>query len=132
MPWLQNSCGRTRVMSVPSNRSSPLRQRSRPAMALISVVLPAPLGPITATISPAATSSEASHTAVASPYPTWRLRASSSIGLPEIDADHARIAHDLARRAERKELALVQDRDPVGELDDRAHQMLDEDDGGAL
>ena len=36
-------------------------------MALISVVLPAPLGPITDTISPASTSSETSQIAVASP-----------------------------------------------------------------
>jgi hypothetical protein len=36
-------------------------------MALINVVLPAPLGPITDTISPASTSSETSHTAGASP-----------------------------------------------------------------
>jgi hypothetical protein len=36
-------------------------------MALIRVVLPAPFGPITATISPAATSSETSQIAGASP-----------------------------------------------------------------
>ena len=58
---------RPAVMSAPSKRSVPWRQRSRPAMALIRVVLPAPLGPITETISPPSTSSETSHTAGASP-----------------------------------------------------------------
>src|SRR5690349_24278586 len=105
-------------MSAPSKRSVPRRQRSIPAMALIRVVLPAPLGPITETISPPSTSSDTSHTAGASPYPTCRLRASSSIGLAQVDADHPRVAHDLARRAERKQLALVQHGDPVAELDD--------------
>src|SRR3954452_4789650 len=104
-------------MSVPSKLSVPRRLRSMPAMALISVVLPAPLGPITETISPASTTSEASHTAGASPYPIWRLRASSSIGFAQIDADHPGIAHHLARRAQGEQLAFIQHRDPVRQLD---------------
>ena len=44
--------------STPSNASVPDVTGSRPAIALISVVLPAPFGPTTHTSSPAATESE--------------------------------------------------------------------------
>jgi len=48
--------GESRSMRWPSNQISPLRARSRPDSALLSVVLPTPLLPSTATISPGATS----------------------------------------------------------------------------
>jgi len=54
-------------MSSPANRKDPDLAGSTPAIALISVLFPAPLGPITVTIEPSATSIETSHSAVASP-----------------------------------------------------------------
>jgi hypothetical protein len=67
MPRRQTRCDGTAARSAPSKRSDPLRARSRPAIVFTSVVLPAPFGPMTATISPGPTASEASHTAGASP-----------------------------------------------------------------
>ena len=49
-------CGRQRVMSAPSSRTRPENFGTSPAIALISVDLPAPFGPRIATISPRATS----------------------------------------------------------------------------
>ena len=67
IPWPQMRWGGTVARSSPSRRSSPARQRKSPATALMSVLLPAPFGPMTATTSPSPTSSVASHTAMASP-----------------------------------------------------------------
>ncbi len=67
IPCRHTRCDGTPARSAPAKRSSPARQRRRPATALIKVLFPAPFGPITATISLASTSSEASHTAGASP-----------------------------------------------------------------
>ena len=55
------------VMSVPSNRIEPRTGRSMPWIARISELLPAPLAPTIATISPAAISRETSASAWASP-----------------------------------------------------------------
>ena len=48
------SCVAIRVMSWPSKRIEPLRARGLPQIVIISVVLPAPLAPISVTISPSA------------------------------------------------------------------------------
>ena len=55
------------VIAVPSNRISPRVTSTSPEMALISVDLPAPLGPTTATSSPGRTSSDTSQSATTSP-----------------------------------------------------------------
>ncbi len=59
-------CGGVAARSVPSICMLPRIGRIRPEMTRISVVLPAPFGPITATASPAFTSSEMSNSA-------WKL-----------------------------------------------------------
>src|SRR5216683_4235404 len=56
-----------RVMSSPANLICPAEGRSSPASCATSVVLPAPLGPITACSSPSATASERRSVAVTPP-----------------------------------------------------------------
>src|SRR5215475_10155821 len=53
-------------------------------------------------------------------------RASSNMGLPEVDAHDVGIPHGLARRPGGDDLALVQDDHAVGELEYRTHHVLDE------
>jgi len=55
------------VSGVPSNDSEPLRGAIMPEITRSSVVLPAPLGPTTATASRSATSRLTSHKAVKAP-----------------------------------------------------------------
>src|SRR5262245_59382587 len=131
MPWRQTRCGGTAPRSTPSKRSSPERAPCRPAIVFTSVLLPAPLGPMTATTSPAATCSVASHTAGASPYAIDTRRASSNMALAQVDLDDAGGAHGLARVAAGDHLALVQHHEPVRQREDRAHQVLHEQDGHA-
>src|SRR5688500_1827085 len=54
-PWRETRSGGSPVMSCPSNRMRPLVGRSTPVRQLKNVDLPAPLGPITARISPCLT-----------------------------------------------------------------------------
>src|SRR3990167_7102718 len=128
-PW-HSSWGVVCVTSTPSRRRRPRRIGSRRAIALISVVLPAPLGPTTATSSPPPTASETPHRAGASPYPTCRPSA-SSIGLPEIGGHDLRLPDDVARPALGDQLAVVQHHDPGGQGDHGPHDVLDEEGGGA-
>ena len=67
MPASQNRCGGRAVMSRPSNTMWPLRARSTPASVLISVVLPAPLGPTVHSSSCARSSKLTPHSAGAAP-----------------------------------------------------------------
>src|SRR6266571_944679 len=129
MPWRHTRCGATAPRSSPAKRNSPERARCSPAIVLTSVLLPAPFGPMTETTSPASTSSVASHTAGASPYAMASWRTSSNMGLAEIDLDDARGAHRLARTAGGDDLALVQHHHAVRQLEDGAHEVLDEENG---
>ena len=83
-----------------------------------SVVLPAPLGPITVTIRPASIASDTPCTASTLPYATCRSRTSSSALIPdlsnlflyhaaEIGLAHDRIRLDLHRKALGQFLAKV-------------------------
>ena len=67
IPAATAPCDETPASSRPSRRTDPLAGRKRPAMALSVLLLPAPLGPISATISPAATESETPRTASTCP-----------------------------------------------------------------
>src|SRR6266850_4498459 len=51
--------------------------------------------------------------------------------LSEVRLDHARVGPNLVRRALGNLLAHVQDRDPVGDVHDHAHVVLDQDHGDA-
>jgi hypothetical protein len=61
------SCVGARVTSSPSNTTLPRRAGVRPRIARSVVVLPAPLGPSSATTSPAATPSETPNSTCVSP-----------------------------------------------------------------
>ena len=67
MPAAQNRCGAIDVRSSSPIVIRPERARCNPAIALISVVLPAPLGPSTQANSAAPRSSETPHSAGAAP-----------------------------------------------------------------
>src|SRR5499427_8182677 len=82
MPSQATLCGLKPVMSVPSNSTTPSLGGIRPVMPLKSVVLPAPLGPISAKTSPRRTSKLTSSTAVRPPnrlVTFWRLRMTPSL-----------------------------------------------------
>jgi hypothetical protein len=58
MPWATRWCAFIRLMSWPMKLTEPLARLSRPAMARIVVVFPAPLAPMSETISPSSTLSD--------------------------------------------------------------------------
>src|SRR6266481_1651012 len=89
-----------RETSVPRKTTRPPAVGTRPVMALRVEVLPAPLGPMIATTSPSATSSELPSTAVTLPERTARpLTSSSSILGAQVGLDHRRVRLDVARHS---------------------------------
>src|SRR5436305_2388783 len=105
--------------------------RCRPAIALISVLLPAPFGPTTHTSSRAPMASDTSMIAGAAPYET-RMRSTSSMRFAQVRLHHLRPAHHLRRPAFGDHPPVAQHDDAVGELHHRAHHVLDEHDARAL
>src|SRR5687767_11770823 len=98
-------------------------------MVLITVVLPAPLGPIRLTISPRPTVSVTPDSTCRAPYPA-STAISSSIGpasgirFPEVRLDDGGVAHHVVGTALRDLLAVVQHHHPVREAEDGAHDVL--------
>src|SRR5437868_1290825 len=121
MPAAQILCGASPVMSRPSKATRPASGAWKPAMAANSVVLPAPLGPISPTISPWRTSSEAWSTAFSPPNDLERPRTSSMARLSPEQAHqavrqsgHDQHQHDaIDHQAER--LHVLQRRHDAGE-----------------
>ena len=122
-------------MSTPSKRTVPRAGFSMPWMARISELLPAPLAPTMATISPAAISSDdaGQRLGVAvvevEAVDLQQRRAHAHLLLAEIDVEHGLVARDLGRRALGDLLAVAHDHDLGGQRHDRAHHMLDQQDG---
>src|SRR6188508_1013245 len=103
--------------------------RVRPRIVARSVVLPTPLRPRSATLSPSAMASDTSSTTTASPYPALTPsseRRSAMTLVPQVDGLHALVGGDLARRALGEDLAAHQHRDALGEAEHEAHVVLDE------
>src|SRR2546422_9610250 len=125
MPWRQSAWAGTDARSLPSSRMVPALIGRRPAIALMSVVLPAPFGPTTVTRSRGRTLSDTSQTATASPWATSRC-STSSIGLSEIRPHDLRVAHDLARKSFGNDLPVAQHHHAIGEVEDGPHDVLDE------
>src|SRR2546422_11565534 len=123
MPAAQNRCAGIFARSRPSSTSDPAAMRFSPAMTLISVVLPAPFGPTTQTSSPAATSSDTSHSAVAAPYfaTTFLI---SSMRLAQESRDDIGLLHDVGGLAFGKYLSTLEHRDPFPVSPACAHQLL--------
>src|SRR3954451_21003547 len=77
MPFSRASCGVANATCWPPSRISPPVGWNTPEIALISVVLPAPLSPASATTSPGRTAMEKSLSARTAPKCLDRLRTSS-------------------------------------------------------
>src|SRR5919204_4224275 len=87
-------------MSVPSKTTRPAAGRTRPEMARSVDVLPAPLGPMTATISRSPTVRLTRSTAITFPYRTDSSATSSIADLDtEVGLDDGRILLDGLGRA---------------------------------
>src|SRR5215813_11927774 len=105
----------------------PLCGRSKPEIVASVVVLPAPLAPIRATISPSSTSMVTPRKAWVPPRRTWTSSSRSMAVLsppPEIGLDDGRISLDLGWRAGREESSLVDDDQPLADAHDHLHVML--------
>src|SRR2546428_8261401 len=83
MPRFERSCGGSRVMSSPRKPTTPLSARNCPEMQLISVVLPAPFGPMRLSTLPDSAARSTSATACTPPKRFVRRRISSNIGLSD-------------------------------------------------
>src|SRR5215470_16975419 len=98
-----------------------------PTMHLSSVLLPLPLVPSSATVSPDGTSSETPSSARTAPYPAstpLKERLLAKVGLL-----HLGVAHDLLGEPVRYLTSGHQHHQPVGEVHHGAHDVLDQDDG---
>src|ERR1700680_5097554 len=113
-----------------SAKMLPARGRPMPMMHFISVLLPLPLVPSSATVSPDFTSSDTSSSARTGPK-TGRTPLTVLL-FPEIGTPGLRILHHLCRRAVGDLAARHQHDQPLRETHHRAHDVLDQDDGDAL
>src|SRR5262245_47880861 len=113
----------SRMISPPSGRTMPMRH-------LMSVLLPLPLVPSKATVSPSRTSMETPCRTRTAPYPASTFR--TTILLAKVGLLDGRVPHDLVRRALGDARAHVEDDDPLREAHHRAHDVLDHDDGDPL
>src|SRR3989442_1383433 len=116
----------------PLKRIAPSRTGTRPRIALMTVVFPAPLGPIRLTTSPAVTTRLTPQSTCKAPYPAPTLSstsegAASGIRFAEVRLDHRGVTHDVGRATFGDLLAVVQHHDPIGEPHDGAHDVLGDD-----
>src|SRR4051812_6536888 len=130
IPRSTTSCAGSFSMRLPLNPMVPARARNSPVTQRMSVVLPAPLEPTSATISPSFTESEAPKSTGASPYAAWRSCTSSIVG-PEVGGDYLMVLRDGGGRALCDLLAVIEDHHAVGEAHDHLEDVLDDDDGDA-
>src|SRR5688572_24375394 len=119
----------SRVRSSPSQRMVPARGGSSPAIAFSKVLLPAPLGPRRATISPAPTESETPKRAGTSPWAAPRPAISSTA---EVHVHDGGIGGDGLGRAFRDLLAGTEHDDATREIEQCPHDVLDHEDGRPL
>src|SRR5579871_1864796 len=100
-PRRARRCGARRLMSSPRQRIDPRRSWVKPMTVRKRVVLPAPLRPRSATLSPALISRETLSSTIELPYPartpSRTSRGSDMAALAEIELAHLRIAGDFGR-----------------------------------
>src|SRR5207247_8367434 len=113
-----------RVTSVPAKRIFPRRGSIAPATPRSVVLLPAPLAPISATISPSATSKETSRQAGTSPYASSTFSTLSSKFAAQIGLDDARVCLHLARRAFEERHAMVHHEHALRDVHDEIQVVL--------
>src|SRR5207302_8458520 len=124
MPASVRLCAGMRVTSVPAKRIFPRRGSIAPATPRSVVLLPAPLAPISATISPAATSKETARQAGTSPYASSTLSTLRSEFAAQIGLDDARVCLHLARRAFEERHAMVHHEHALRDVHDQVHVVL--------
>src|SRR4051812_34103920 len=101
------SCRRLPDRSMRWSKTIPPRVAlSNPTMHFINVLLPLPLVPSSATVSPSRTSSDTPCNTRTAPYPASTLSIASLI--TEIDPLHLGVLHDLRRRAFGHEASGIQ------------------------
>src|SRR3954454_11098599 len=116
---------------------SPLFRSARPAIADSRVVLPTPLRPSTARISPAGSSNEISVMTWVAPQPALTrsqtsevipllLPVSSMVAMPQIDIPNKAVRCDVLRRSFDNDLPRHQDADPLRKSRNQFHIVLDE------
>src|SRR5262245_51349856 len=104
----------SRMISRRSGQTMPMRH-------LMSALLPLPLVPSKATVSPSRTSMETPCRTRTAPYPASTFR--TTILFAKVGLLHGRVPHDLVRRALRDARARVEDDDPLREAHHRAHDV---------
>src|SRR4051794_522429 len=115
----------------------PLRGRTNPLTLRSSVVLPAPLAPRTAVMVAASTSSDTPSRARTAPYVVTTSSICSIADLSglrvdllaEVGLQHLRVVANLVRSAGRDAAAEVEHDDPVTDLHDEIHVVLDQQHG---
>src|SRR5882672_10285792 len=96
-------------------------------MAMIVEVLPAPLGPSSASTDPAGTSKLTSSTARIAPYPQLRFSSRSMLApLADIGLANGGIRHHVVRRAVGDDLSLIEDKKPAAHAHDLRQIVLDQ------
>src|SRR5215208_1486295 len=129
MPARATASGPRRDTLRPSKTTSPF-VRTMPEIARSVVVLPAPLAPSSATISPSFTSSETPCSALTGPYRASTLRSSSSgIFLAEVGLDDGGVRAHLGGCPLGDLAAEIEDVHAVGDRHHEVHVVLDEQDG---
>src|SRR5687768_11772338 len=127
IPRITRRSARSLVMSSPLNRIRPAATGRRPEIARMTVVLPAPFAPISATTSPSLTLRLTPCRAWIRPYSSVILSISSSIDRhPQVCGAHLRIGGDLGRRPLGDLATELQHHYPVGHTHDQPHVVLDE------
>src|SRR4051812_7080401 len=107
----------------------PALGRTMPMMQRISVLLPLPLVPSSATVSDARTSSDTSSRTRTAPYPAWTplmVMLSAKVGFL-----HLGVAHDLRGIAVGDLATGYQNDKPLRKAHHGAHDVLDQNDGDA-
>src|SRR5262249_41257984 len=117
-------------MSRSLKRTAPARGGVRPMIERRVVVLPAPLRPSSTVICPGGTANETSRSTWLLPWNVLSPSTASSMSVEaaEIGLLNVRIAANLCRRALGDEPAEMEHADPIGEVEDDVHVVLDEDD----
>src|SRR5262245_31862846 len=132
-------CAERPTVVSPPNVMLPESGGTRPEITRINVVLPAPLGPITPTVSPGATPSETPHSARDEPQPAETSTSDNMSVAPaargramrmraKVHFRHAWVARGLGGHAFEDFFAVVQDDHAVDDPHQHAHDVLDPDD----
>src|SRR5262249_6448316 len=109
----------------------------KPKIALSSVDLPAPFGPMTPVIAPRSTRMlTPARMSMPSTYPTWTSSISSRGGIacsaPEVRFQDCRVVGHLVERAFRDQSPFVHDRDTRAEPPELGHLVRDDENRDAL